>query len=89
MALLIVDILQTKYSYLDVAGRTVVVLKKENVVPEHNVPFQVLDKAIFSYNETNQLTLVKTACLYFYHVHTDVASWLIAESNTFLLVCYN
>ncbi|KAI3470475.1 hypothetical protein Pfo_027138 [Paulownia fortunei] len=33
--------LQTKYSYLDVIGRTVVVLEKKNVVPEHNVPFQV------------------------------------------------
>ncbi|XP_021826928.1 dolichyl-diphosphooligosaccharide--protein glycosyltransferase subunit 1B [Prunus avium] len=33
--------LETKYSYLDVAGRTVVVLEKENVVPEHNSPFQV------------------------------------------------
>ncbi|KAK6144771.1 hypothetical protein DH2020_021591 [Rehmannia glutinosa] len=33
--------LQTKYSYLDVIGRTVVVLEKNNVVPEHNVPFQV------------------------------------------------
>lgn len=34
--------LQTKYSYLDVIGRTVVVLEKKNVVPEHNVPFQVI-----------------------------------------------
>ncbi|XP_062092947.1 dolichyl-diphosphooligosaccharide--protein glycosyltransferase subunit 1B [Humulus lupulus] len=33
--------LETKYSYLDVVGRTVVVLEKENVVPEHNSPFQV------------------------------------------------
>lgn len=33
--------LQKKYSYLDVVGRTVVVLEKKNVVPEHNVPFQV------------------------------------------------
>ncbi|KAH6804900.1 Ribophorin I [Perilla frutescens var. frutescens] len=33
--------LETKYSYLDVMGRTVVVLEKKNVVPEHNVPFQV------------------------------------------------
>ncbi|CAB4270532.1 unnamed protein product [Prunus armeniaca] len=33
--------LEIKYSYLDVAGRTVVVLEKENVVPEHNSPFQV------------------------------------------------
>ena len=34
--------LQTKYSYLDVVGRTVVVLEKRNVVPEHNIAFQVL-----------------------------------------------
>jgi hypothetical protein len=33
--------LQTKYSYLDIVGRTVVVLEKKNVVPEHNSPFQV------------------------------------------------
>ncbi|KAM1268846.1 hypothetical protein ACFX13_001147 [Malus domestica] len=33
--------LETKYSYLDVAGRTVVVLEKRNVVPEHNSRFQV------------------------------------------------
>ncbi|XP_057477074.1 dolichyl-diphosphooligosaccharide--protein glycosyltransferase subunit 1B [Actinidia eriantha] len=33
--------LETSYSYLDVVGRTVVVLEKKNVVPEHNSPFQV------------------------------------------------
>jgi hypothetical protein len=33
--------MQTSYSYLDVVGRTTVVLKKKNVVGEHNVPFQV------------------------------------------------
>ncbi|KAM3698319.1 hypothetical protein ACB098_06G179700 [Castanea mollissima] len=33
--------LETKYSYLDIVGRTVVVLEKRNVVPEHNSPFQV------------------------------------------------
>ncbi|XP_057424151.1 dolichyl-diphosphooligosaccharide--protein glycosyltransferase subunit 1B [Lotus japonicus] len=33
--------LETKYSYLDVVGRTVVALEKRNVVPEHNTPFQV------------------------------------------------
>ncbi|KAL0358657.1 UNVERIFIED_CONTAM: Dolichyl-diphosphooligosaccharide--protein glycosyltransferase subunitB [Sesamum angustifolium] len=33
--------LETKYSYLDVIGRKVVVLEKKNVVLEHNVPFQV------------------------------------------------
>ncbi|KAL9260236.1 Dolichyl-diphosphooligosaccharide--protein glycosyltransferase subunit 1B-like protein [Drosera capensis] len=36
--------LETSYSYLDVVGRTVVVIEKENVVPEHNVPFQVYYK---------------------------------------------
>ncbi|XP_077229379.1 ribophorin I [Tasmannia lanceolata] len=36
--------LETSYSYLDVVGRTVVVLKKENVVPEHSIPFQVYYK---------------------------------------------
>ncbi|KMT17367.1 hypothetical protein BVRB_2g038230 [Beta vulgaris subsp. vulgaris] len=33
--------LETTYSYLDVIGRTVMVIKKRNVVPEHNSPFQV------------------------------------------------
>jgi oligosaccharyltransferase complex subunit alpha (ribophorin I) len=33
--------LETSYSYLDVVGRMTVVLKKKNVVGEHNVPFQV------------------------------------------------
>ncbi|XP_010555823.1 PREDICTED: dolichyl-diphosphooligosaccharide--protein glycosyltransferase subunit 1B-like [Tarenaya hassleriana] len=33
--------LEVKYSYLDVVGRTVLVLKKNNTVPTHNVPFQV------------------------------------------------
>lgn len=33
--------LEKKYSYLDIVGRTVIVLEKDNVVSEHNVPFQV------------------------------------------------
>ncbi|KAK6933384.1 Ribophorin I, partial [Dillenia turbinata] len=33
--------LETSYSYLDIVGRTVVVLEKTNVVPEHNSPFEV------------------------------------------------
>lgn len=40
-AVMLFMFLQKKYSYLDVVGRTVVVLEKKNVVPEHNVPFQV------------------------------------------------
>lgn len=34
--------LQTKFSHLDMVGRPVVVLEKENAVPEHNQPFQVV-----------------------------------------------
>ncbi|XP_050210871.1 dolichyl-diphosphooligosaccharide--protein glycosyltransferase subunit 1B [Mercurialis annua] len=33
--------LEKKYTYLDIVGRTVVVLEKKNVVPEHNTSFQV------------------------------------------------
>ncbi|CAL5365587.1 unnamed protein product [Camellia sinensis] len=41
--------LETKYSYLDVVGRTVVVLEKKNVVPDHDSPFQtwyVMDTSV-------------------------------------------
>lgn len=41
------DCLQTKYSYLDVVGRTVVVLEKKNAVPGHNVPFQVISEIFY------------------------------------------
>merc|ERR1711915_882462 len=34
---------EIKYSYLDTIGRNVVVLSKKNVVPEHNMFFQVQD----------------------------------------------
>ncbi|KAL2609587.1 hypothetical protein R1flu_028160 [Riccia fluitans] len=33
--------LKTKYTYLDTVGRTVIELTKKNVIPEHNVNFQV------------------------------------------------
>lgn len=35
------QLFENSFSYLDVVGRPTVVLKKENVVPEHNVFFQV------------------------------------------------
>lgn len=34
--------LQIKYSHLDIAGRPVVVLEKNNVVPDHNQHVQVI-----------------------------------------------
>lgn len=36
------QLMQTKLSHLDIVGRPVVVLEKNNVVPEHNQHFQVL-----------------------------------------------
>ena len=32
---------QVKYSHLDIAGRPVLVLEKPDVIPEHNLHFQV------------------------------------------------
>jgi len=47
--------MQTSYSYLDVVGRTTVVLKKKNVVGEHNVPFQVLVNILMKHCLTTPL----------------------------------
>ncbi|GAV84150.1 Ribophorin_I domain-containing protein [Cephalotus follicularis] len=57
--------LETKYSYLDVVGRTVVVLEKKNVVPDHNSYFQVYYtfKPIFMLAEP--LMLVSAFFLFF------------------------
>lgn len=66
--------LETKYSYLDVVGRTVVVLKKKNVVPEHSSPFQVYYKfnPIFMLAEPMMLTcvffLLFMGCIAYLHV---------------------
>jgi oligosaccharyltransferase complex subunit alpha (ribophorin I) len=34
-------VVQVKYSHLDIVGRPVVVLEKPDVIPEHNLYFQV------------------------------------------------
>ncbi|GER48941.1 glycosyltransferase subunit [Striga asiatica] len=66
--------LETKHSYLDVIGRPVVVLKKNNVVPEHNVPFQVHYKfnPIFMLAEPLMLTsaffLFFITCVAYLHI---------------------
>ncbi len=36
--------MEKKYSYLDTHGRPVLVLKKQNVVPDHNMPLEVTYK---------------------------------------------
>ncbi|KAJ6350042.1 hypothetical protein OIU78_006264 [Salix suchowensis] len=65
--------LETKYSYLDVVGRTVLVLEKKNVVPEHITPFQVYYtfKPIFMLAEPLMLAsvffLFFVACLAYLH----------------------
>ncbi|KAK7279643.1 hypothetical protein RJT34_24699 [Clitoria ternatea] len=66
-----------KYSYLDVVGRTVVVLEKRNAVPEHNIPFQVS----YSFNPifmlAEPLMLVSTFFLLFVasvaYLHIDLS----------------
>lgn len=66
--------LEKKYSYLDVVGRTVVVLEKNNVVPEHNIPFQVYYhfNPIFMLAEPLMLTsvffLLFVTCVAYLHI---------------------
>ncbi|KAJ4977601.1 hypothetical protein NE237_008381 [Protea cynaroides] len=75
---LVKDHLETKYSYLDVVGRTVVVLEKENVVPEHNSPFQVYYdfNPIFMLAEPLMLTsaffLFFIACVAYLHIDLSI-----------------
>ncbi|KAJ4849787.1 Dolichyl-diphosphooligosaccharide--protein glycosyltransferase subunit 1B [Turnera subulata] len=70
--------LETKYSYLDVVGRTVVVLEKKNVVPEHNVHFQVYYtfKPIFMLAEPLMLAstffLFFMACVAYLHIDLSI-----------------
>ncbi|XP_042476424.1 dolichyl-diphosphooligosaccharide--protein glycosyltransferase subunit 1B [Macadamia integrifolia] len=70
--------LETMYSYLDVVGRTVVVLEKENVVPEHNSPFQVYYdfNPIFMLAEPLMLTsaffLFFVACVAYLHIDLSI-----------------
>ncbi|KAK9283982.1 hypothetical protein L1049_012240 [Liquidambar formosana] len=69
--------LETSYSYLDVVGRTVVVLEKKNVVPEHNSPFQVYYKfnPIFMLAEPLMLVSAFFLCFMSYvaYLHIDLS----------------
>ncbi|XP_044462616.1 dolichyl-diphosphooligosaccharide--protein glycosyltransferase subunit 1B-like [Mangifera indica] len=70
--------LETKYSYLDVIGRTVVVLEKENVVPVHNALFQVYYtfNPIFMLAEPLMLAsvffLFFVACVAYLHIDLSI-----------------
>ncbi|XVE68877.1 hypothetical protein DITRI_Ditri09bG0104800 [Diplodiscus trichospermus] len=70
--------LETKYSYLDVVGRTVVVLEKKNVVPMHNSHFQVyyIFKPIFMLAEPLMLAsaffLFFVACVAYLHIDLSI-----------------
>ncbi|KAK9741217.1 hypothetical protein RND81_03G089600 [Saponaria officinalis] len=57
--------LETTYSYLDIFGRTVVVLEKRNVVPEHNSAFQVYYKFNPVFMLAEPLMLVSVFLLFF------------------------
>ncbi|KAL3520716.1 hypothetical protein ACH5RR_018865 [Cinchona calisaya] len=69
--------LEKKHSYLDVVGRTVVVLEKKNVVPEHNSPFQVHYKFNPIFMLAEPLMLVSAFFLLFAasiaYLHMDLA----------------
>ncbi|KAA8534374.1 hypothetical protein F0562_031875 [Nyssa sinensis] len=70
--------LEISYSYLDIVGRTVVVLEKTNVVPEHNSPFQVYYdfNQIFMLAEPLMLAsvffLFFMACVAYLHVDLSI-----------------
>ncbi|XP_058094497.1 dolichyl-diphosphooligosaccharide--protein glycosyltransferase subunit 1B isoform X1 [Magnolia sinica] len=70
--------LERSYSYLDVVGRHVVVLKKENIVPEHTIPFQVYYKfnPIFMLAEPLMLVsvffLLFVACIAYLHIDLSI-----------------
>ncbi|KAF2551700.1 hypothetical protein F2Q68_00036093 [Brassica cretica] len=72
--------LQVKYSYLDIVGRTVVVLQKDNVVPTHNVPFQVYYTFKPIYMLAEPLMLVSA----FFFVFVTSLAW---RSNRFSQFC--
>ncbi|XP_021771023.1 dolichyl-diphosphooligosaccharide--protein glycosyltransferase subunit 1B-like [Chenopodium quinoa] len=69
--------LETTYSYLDVLGRTVVVLEKKNVVPEHNSPFQVYYDFNPAFMLVEPLILVSIFTLFFLaciaYLHGDIS----------------
>ncbi|RLM84856.1 hypothetical protein C2845_PM04G29580 [Panicum miliaceum] len=69
--------LEISYSYLDVVGRTTVVLKKKNVVGEHNVPFQVYYEFNPIFMLAEPLMLVSAALLFFVaciaYLHMDLS----------------
>ncbi|KAG8390614.1 hypothetical protein BUALT_Bualt01G0101800 [Buddleja alternifolia] len=69
--------LEKKYSYLDVIGRTVVVLEKKNVVPDHNIPFQVHYKFNQIFMLAEPLMLVSAFFLFFItfvaYLHIDLS----------------
>lgn len=69
--------LETTYSYLDVFGRTVVVLNKMNVVPEHNSPFQVYYDFKPAFMLVEPLILVSVFFLFFLacvaYLHVDIS----------------
>ncbi|KAK7351824.1 hypothetical protein VNO77_11546 [Canavalia gladiata] len=70
---------ETKFSHLDVVGRPVVVLEKNNVVPEHNVHFQVYYKFNCLSMLREPLMLISgffflfVACIVYTHVDLSIS----------------
>ncbi|KAM0944941.1 putative dolichyl-diphosphooligosaccharide--protein glycotransferase [Dioscorea sansibarensis] len=68
---------ETSYSYLDVVGRKTLVLVKENVVPEHNVPFEIYYKFNPFFMLAEPLMLISAFFLFFIaciaYLHMDLS----------------
>ncbi|KAK9158403.1 hypothetical protein Scep_004977 [Stephania cephalantha] len=94
--------METKYSYLDVVGRPVVVLEKNNVVPDHITPFQVYYKfhPVFMLAEPLMLItaffLLFVTCIAYLHIDLSIQNEIrqvsdflsiIAFSPVLLIVC--
>ena len=79
------DLLKTKFSHLDIAGRPVVVLEKNNVVPEHNQYFQVLLLCISAPmhldlrpNQIYAITNLSVKDIFFYHTTVYIlCMWML------------
>ncbi|XP_047322597.1 dolichyl-diphosphooligosaccharide--protein glycosyltransferase subunit 1B [Impatiens glandulifera] len=78
------DHLETSYSYLDVIGRTVVVLEKKNVVPEHNTHFQVYYEFNRAFMLAEPLMLVSVFFFFFAatvtYLHMDFSIHKVKEN---------
>jgi hypothetical protein len=76
------DPLKTKFSHLDIVGRPVTVLEKNNVVPEHNQHFQVLLAPFLSNMMPNMLAFF----FFFFFIYNNMLAFE-TEPLCHIIVC--